>query len=126
MLHLLSNKLDGPGFSHYSSAYEKVRGSSLLLLYNHRGLKEFLPNCMHLERSPALCFHSSEESCHSSLLFASSLSKKGRPVVLLHQPIKNKSTPEKEENSVIFYNIVIRLTKFKCSSNRYANNGEVQ
>ena len=38
-------------------------------------LKELLPNHMHLERSPALLFHSSEESCHSSLLFASSLSR---------------------------------------------------
>lgn len=67
------------------------------MLYNCRGSEESLPNFTHLERSPALCFHSGEESCHSSLLFASSLSKKGRHVVLLHQQIKNKFTPEKEE-----------------------------
>lgn len=66
------------------------------MLYNCRGSEESLPNCMHLERSSALFFHPSEESCHSSLLFDSSLSNKARHVVLLHKPIKNKPTPEKE------------------------------
>lgn len=74
------------------------------MLYNGSG-SEGIPVKLYAfrERSPALCFHPSEESCHLSLLFASSLSKKGAPVVLLHQPIKYKSAPEKEENCVIFF-----------------------